>query len=113
MSDFAHLSTAPRQTVLVEKFAQSIIVEGWEGGRPLTVEMLELRLRDKFPSGSLQASFPASCEDDFFDSYFGDDHNCKVKYDNWRKDMLKRIGYSNLKVREAVTYHSYPDCCYR
>ena len=83
---------------MIEEFAKTIIVQGWESGRPLTVEMLEMQLREKFPTGKLKASFPPSSNDDFHDSYFGDSPSCAPKYNNWRREMLQRIGFSNLKV---------------
>lgn len=67
-------------------------------------------LREKFPSGSLKASFPPRSDDDFYDSYFGDAESCQAKYNNWRREMLQRIGFSNLKVgtiSHSITIRSW------
>ena len=88
--------------VCAEAFAKTVVVNGWESGRPVTLEGLEAELREKFPEGELQAAKPYP-PDDFFTSYFGSDPGCSRKYRNWRKDFLDRIGYSSLKKTVSQT----------
>lgn len=89
--------------LLAEKYMKTIIVEGWESGRPISLDGLTAELMEEFPKGSLTASFPKSCMDDFHTSYFGSDDSCYRKFTNWRNDVLRRIGYSNLKKTVSQT----------